>query len=58
MRSSVREQPVDDQSTDREEEDEQEPEELVDGRAVGFEDLDCRLLASLPLIGLSLWTGS
>jgi len=58
MGSPVREQPVDDQSTDGEEEDEQEPEELVDGRAVRFEDLDCRLLASLPLNGLSLWTGS
>jgi hypothetical protein len=58
MRSSVREQPVDDQSTDREEEDEQEPEELMDGRAVGFEDLDCRLSAFLSLIGLLLWPGS
>jgi len=41
MRSAVRKQPVDDHAEDREEEDEQRPEELVRGGAVGLDDFDC-----------------
>ena len=35
---AVREKPVDDEAQDREEEDEDAPEKLVRGRAVGLED--------------------
>lgn len=41
MRRAVREQPVDNDAANREDEDKQAPEQLVQGRAVGFEDLDC-----------------
>jgi hypothetical protein len=38
---AVREKPVDDKAQDREEEDEDAPEKLVRGRAVGLEDFHC-----------------
>lgn len=41
MSSTVGEEPVDDQTTDWEEEDEETPEQLGDRWAVGLEDLDC-----------------
>lgn len=37
---AVREEPVDDHADNGEEEDDQAPEELVDWRTVGLEDLD------------------
>lgn len=38
---TVGEEEVDDEADDGEDEDTQAPEQLVDGRAVGLEDLDC-----------------
>lgn len=38
---TVGEEEVDDETDDGEDEDTQAPEQLVDGRAVGLEDLDC-----------------
>lgn len=38
---AVGEEEVDDEADDGEDEDTQAPEQLVDGRAVGLEDLDC-----------------
>lgn len=40
MSGPVRKQPVDDHAKDGEQEDKQRPEELVRGRAVGFDDFD------------------
>jgi hypothetical protein len=37
---AVREEPVNDESDDREDEDEETPEKLVAGRAVGFDDFN------------------
>lgn len=41
MVGAVGEEEVDDEADDGEDEDAQAPEQLVDGRAVGLEDLDC-----------------
>lgn len=41
MVGTVGEEEVDDETDDGEDEDTQAPEQLVDGRAVGLEDLDC-----------------
>lgn len=41
MLGAVGEEEVDDEADDREDEHAQAPEQLVDGRAVGLEDLDC-----------------
>lgn len=38
---AVREEPVDDCTADREEEDEERPADLGEGWAVGFEDFHC-----------------
>jgi hypothetical protein len=38
---TVGEEEVDDETDDGEEEDDKAPEQLVEGRAVGFKDLDC-----------------
>lgn len=38
---AVGEEEVDDEADDGEDEDTQAPEQLVDGRSVGLEDLDC-----------------
>jgi len=38
MRLAVREKPVDDQAQDREQEHDEAPQQLVRGRAIGFED--------------------
>lgn len=38
---TVGEEEVDDEADDGEDEDAEAPEQLVDGRAVGLEDLDC-----------------
>lgn len=38
---TVGEEEVDDEADDGEDEDAQAPEQLVDGRAVGLQDLDC-----------------
>ena len=41
MGGAVGEEVVDDHSDDGEEEDDESPDDLVDDRAVGLEDLDC-----------------
>lgn len=41
MVGTVGEEEVDDEADDGEDEDTQAPEQLVDGWAVGLEDLDC-----------------
>lgn len=41
--SSVREEPVDDESTNGEDEDEQGPKELVADRTAGLDNLDCSI---------------
>ena len=41
MRSPVREQPVDHHADDGEEEDDKAPEDLLGGRPVRLQDLDC-----------------
>jgi hypothetical protein len=46
MRATVGEKPVEDQAEDREEEDDDAPEQLVRGRAVGLEDFHYRSLVS------------
>lgn len=43
---AVGEKPVEDQAEDREEEDDDAPEQLVRGRAVGLEDFHYRSLIS------------
>lgn len=40
----VGEEEVDGHADDGEEEDHETPDQLVDGRAVGLEDLDCRVI--------------
>lgn len=45
MSSTVREEVVDDQTSDWEEEDDKTPEELVDWWAAGFEDLDWQIVS-------------
>jgi hypothetical protein len=47
MRAAVGEKPVEDQAEDREEEDDDAPEQLVRGRAVGLEDFHYRSLLAL-----------
>ena len=42
MFGAVGEEPVDDHAADGEEEDDEAPGELVQGRAVGLEDLNCK----------------
>lgn len=41
MLGTICEKPVKDESKNREEEDTEEPKELVRGRSVGLEELDC-----------------
>lgn len=50
MLGAVGEEPVDDHADDGEEEDDQAPEELVQGRAVGLQDLDCRSKLRLAVL--------
>lgn len=51
VRRPVRKQVVDDQTADGEEEDEQRPEELVQGRARRLDHLDCFVSAFFPFCG-------
>lgn len=51
MRLAVGEEPVDDDATDGEDEDEQAPEELLERWAVRFEDLNCGRCVSLRVVG-------
>jgi hypothetical protein len=46
---AVGKKPVDDDATDREDEDEDRPEELVADRAGRLQDLDCRFVSTLRL---------
>lgn len=50
MRLTVREEPVDDNATDGEDEDEQAPEELLERWAVRFQDLDYSRRVNLCLV--------
>lgn len=49
MLSTVGKQPVDDHPDDGEEEDDEAPEQLVQRRAVGLQDLDCGRLKNVWL---------